>query len=104
MKLSISGVYEEFKSFKKTKKYKEIVDSGIKIVFKPKRAENTATLEKIEKLKQVSLEKPVDESNESNFKNILQTIVNQQKNSHLSELYELILNNRDIKADSFLFV
>ena len=104
VKLSISGVYEEFKSFKKTKKYKEIVDSGVKIVFKPKRSENTATLEKIEKLKQISLEKAVNESSESNFKDILQTIVNQQKNSHLSELYELILNNRDIKADSFLFV
>jgi DNA repair exonuclease SbcCD nuclease subunit len=104
VKLSISGVYEEFKSFKKTKKYKEIVESGVKVVFKPKRSDNKATLEKLESMKEVSLTKNVDESHETNFRNILQAIVDQQKNNHLSELYELVVNNREVSADSFLFL
>jgi DNA repair exonuclease SbcCD nuclease subunit len=39
IKLSISGEYEEFKTFKKTKKYKELTSNGIKVVFKPKKKE-----------------------------------------------------------------
>jgi hypothetical protein len=39
IKLSISGEYEDFKTFKKTKKYKELTQKGVKVVFKPKKAE-----------------------------------------------------------------
>ena len=37
IKVTLSGSSEEFKSFKKTNKYKEIVDKGVKIVFKHKK-------------------------------------------------------------------
>ena len=39
IKVTVSGVYDQFKAFKKTKKYKEILDKGVKVVFKPKRIE-----------------------------------------------------------------
>lgn len=36
VKITLSGNVEEFKAFKKTKKYKELISDGIKIVFKTK--------------------------------------------------------------------
>lgn len=37
VKVSISGTNDEFKSFKKTQKYKELVKDGVKVVFKSTR-------------------------------------------------------------------
>ena len=82
IKITLSGNYEQFKAVKKTKKYKELMKDGIKVVFKPiniKNKENTN-----------------NENNESenNFSTILQNLVNSQKNIYLKESYEIVINNK----------
>jgi hypothetical protein len=97
IKVSINGVYEEFKTFKKTKKYKELISKGGKVIFKPKRIEN--------KIKNEDLSKIIEDSkNSSNFKQIITDIVNSKKDSYLYEVFEFILNNNNIKSDDIMFL
>jgi len=48
LKMSISGDYEEFKTFKKSKKYKQLISNGVNVVFKPTRKEVKLKNEKIQ--------------------------------------------------------
>jgi DNA repair exonuclease SbcCD nuclease subunit len=82
IKLSISGSIDSFKSFKKTKKYKDILDKGVKIVFKPKRIE---ILEKKDK-------EIISEDN--NFKNILLELVKKDNNKNLLDIYNILINEK----------
>lgn len=89
IKVTVSGVYEEFKALKKTKKYRDLTDKGVKIVFKPSKI--------------IHNEEPLDESL-SNFDDILLWKVNASKNPYLVQAYELVVNNKEISADEVLFV
>ena len=92
VKLTVNGDYEEFKALKKTKKYKDIVDKGIKVVFKPKKLEYKTTHES-------------DITNESkNFNEILNTIITQEKNKYLMQSYELVLNGKEINENDIIFL
>ena len=92
IKISVSGQHEEFKAFKKTKKYKELVKEGKKIIFKPTR-------------KQVKEAKDIKELiNETDFKNILNTLVYSEKNNFLYELYELVINGKKVNREDILFI
>jgi len=95
IKLSISGEYEDFKTFKKTKKYKELTQKGVKVVFKPKRAEI--------KNKKDNIKECLD-NNPNDFNDIIRTIIEQQKNSFLYEAYELVINSKNISSDDVLFL
>lgn len=91
IKLTVSGSFEEFKALKKTKKYKDIMDKGIKLVFKAdkiKKAENVP--EKIE--------------NETVFSTILNELVNEKKDNYLLEIYELVVNNKKIDKTDFMYI
>jgi DNA repair exonuclease SbcCD nuclease subunit len=81
IKISVSGTIESFKSFKKSKKYKEILDNGVKVVFKPK---------KIEKINTEDLNESVV-SDDIHFKNILLELLNKDKNKFLIDIYNEIL-------------
>jgi DNA repair exonuclease SbcCD nuclease subunit len=87
LKVTISGVYDQFKSFKKTKKYKNLIQKGVKVVFKPKRIEIKEQKEK------------VYESDDSCFNDILHTLVTNYKDPYLSQAYELVVNNKQVKSD-----
>lgn len=97
LKVSISGEFEDFKVLKKTKKYKELVDNGIKVVFKPKRSEKKLKDEKV----QENIEK-----NEgiSDFRLILEDMIENQKNPYLREAYELIVNNKQVDSSSIIYM
>ena len=86
VKISISGNYEEFKAFKKTEKFREIVKAGAKIVFKPKR------IEKIEKREEI-LKLQLAEKDERDFLNILKRLVANENNEVLSEFYERVISD-----------
>lgn len=77
IKVTITGVYDEFKAFKKTQKYKKLIKDGAKVVFKVK---NMDVLE--EKVDGKKLE----------FSSILHSIVNSSKNDYLFQAYELVMN------------
>lgn len=89
IKVTVSGVYEDFKALKKTKKYRELTDKGVKVVFKPKKI--------------IHEEEPLDESL-SKFDEILLWKVNTTKNPFLVQAYELVVNNKEISANEVLFV
>lgn len=91
IKITISGGYDQFKALKKTKKYKKLIDDGIKVVFKAK---------KIEHENEIS-EKIV---NETTFINILNEIINQEKDSYLFQTYELVVNNKQVKKDDIIYL
>ena len=91
VKITISGVYDEFKAFKKTKKYRELVKTGTKVVFKPKKV--------------TTEEKANDpEVNETDFCKILNALVLNEKNSFLYQAYELIVNSKTISEGDILFM
>ena len=79
IKITVSGSYDQFKALKKTKKYKKIIEDGVKIVFKPKKIEVEQNLHIV---------------NEKTFTTILNEIINQQKNDYLFHTYELVVNNK----------
>jgi DNA repair exonuclease SbcCD nuclease subunit len=92
IKVTLKGNYEEFKSIKKTKKYKELLENNIKVVFKPN--------------KKASIIDEINDINtkDSSFNKILNTIVDKEKDSYLSEVYELIINNNKIKHSDIIFL
>ena len=97
IKVSISGQYEEFKTFKKTKKYKELINNGVKVVFKPKRSEKKAKEEDLSKLIEVS-------QGTNNFNEILCSIVTSSKDAYLFEVYEEVINDNLVKSDDIVFL
>jgi DNA repair exonuclease SbcCD nuclease subunit len=82
LKLTISGSFDEFKTFKKSEKYKELTKNGTKVVFKAK--------------KEITKQK---ETTDTNFRDILFKLVSETKNKTLLEYYELVINNRKIIFD-----
>jgi DNA repair exonuclease SbcCD nuclease subunit len=97
IKVSIAGDYDEFKSFKKTKKYKELINKGVKVVFKAKK--------NAEKIKNEKLNKIIEETEDlNNFKEIITNIINSKKDPYLYEIYEFIINNNIISSDDILFI
>jgi DNA repair exonuclease SbcCD nuclease subunit len=90
IKLTLKGDYEEFKALKKTKKYKEILEKGIKIVFKPKKMENKEIVEVNEK--------------DKTFLNILEVLINKEKDPYLIQSYDLIIKNKNTKTKDIIFL
>ena len=102
IKVTVSGNYDEFKALKKTKKYKNLLDQGVKVVFKPKKL-NKAKKEVNENGDENN---DVDgvESNGTDFKAILSSIVSGEKNAYLLKAYELIVNGKEMSLDDVMFL
>ena len=89
VKISISGSYDEFKAFKKTKKYKDLIKKGTKVVFKAK------------KVKDIDNSIPEDYTD---FRKNLQALVGSEKNPFLTQAYELIINNNNISYNDIFYM
>ena len=96
IKVTLKGDYNEFKAVKKTKKYKNLVDKGVKVVFKPQK----------EKVVQNNTEEKVESDNttDTSFNKILSNMINEQKNPYLLQTYELIINGKEMKIEDVLFL
>lgn len=90
VKITVSGVYEEFKAFKKTKKYRDIVKSGTKVVFKPKKLEKKEDEEESEKFEA------------TDFSKILNSLVLKEKNPYLYQIHELVVNDKEISEEDII--
>jgi hypothetical protein len=90
IKVTVSGVYEEFKALKKTNEYKKLIEKGVKVVFKQKKLDIKEEYKEVEGL--------VD------FKSILLDIVNMQKDSMLVQAYELVVNGKDMNDKDVIFL
>tara|TARA_B100000073_G_C23729377_1_gene570312 strand:+ start:1705 stop:2718 length:1014 start_codon:yes stop_codon:yes gene_type:complete len=83
-KLTLSGNSEEFKTFKKSNKYKELTKKGIKVVYKPKKKDNQ-TLSDI--------------PDDINFSEILHKLILNEKNGELLTLFNHVVYDKDINED-----
>lgn len=91
--LSISGINpEEFKSFQKSKKYKELQKAGIKVKFNQQRSEL---------LKEVDKEAA---TKGSDFREILHALVQKEKNPHLTAAYELLINEKVVSEEDIIYI
>ncbi len=91
--LSISGINpEEFKSFQKSKKYKELQKAGIKVKFNQQRSELIKEVDKEAATKG------------SNFREILYALVQKEKNSYLTSAYELLINEKVVKEEDIIYL
>jgi hypothetical protein len=106
IKITVSGNYDDFKALRKTKKYKDLVNK-VKIVFKPKKVK--VPLPGAEN-KEGKTEENEDGNEDGNntlhteFPEILHTLINTEKNNYLLQVYELIINNKEICADDIMFL
>jgi hypothetical protein len=90
VKITLSGVYDDFKAFKKTKKYNDLIKSGTKVVFKPKKIREE--------------EKQEESFEEKDFGKILCSLILDTKNIHLYKQYEMIVNNKNISEQDIFFI
>lgn len=86
IKLCVKGTYEQFKGFKKTKQYKDLISQGVKIAYKPQQ------LEKIEEDVQENIV----------FDDILYKLVMKDKNSYLLKSYYHVIHNKNEDDDSII--
>lgn len=96
LKVTLSGNYDQFKALKKTKKYKNLLDKGVKVIFKPKKIKKEDENTTVSKEDQTSVS--------SDFKSILDSIINHQKDPYLFRAYELIVNGKEICLDDVMFL
>ena len=97
VKLTLTGSYEQFKALKKTKDYQNILDTGVKVVFKPKKIKQKTKVDG----KEVD-GKEVDVN--SGFNTILNSLIMEEKNKYLLQSYELIINNKEISSNDIFFL
>ena len=91
IKITVSGSYDQFKALKKTKKYKKLVDKGLKVVFKSKKIDHKEDL-------------PETVVNETAFSTILNEIINKKKDNYLYETYELVVNNNQVNNKDIMYL
>jgi DNA repair exonuclease SbcCD nuclease subunit len=102
LKVTLSGNYDQFKALKKTKKYKNLLEKGVKVVFKPKKLKKKKT--KVgEDGKEVEVVDEVQSSG-TDFKTILNSIVNDQRDPYLVQAFELIVNGKEMGLDDVMFL
>lgn len=91
LRITLSGNYEEFKAVKKTKKYKDLLKEGVKLVFKHSKVETT-----IEDLK--------SQTSSSDFTTILNNIIISSKDPYLLQAYDNIVNSKKTKLEDIFFL
>ncbi len=91
IKVTVTGNYEQFKALKRTKKYKDMLKGGTKVVFKPKKLVQ----------QEVAQENP---EGEGTFRSILNRLILEEKSPYLSQAYELIVNERESGTDDVIFL
>jgi DNA repair exonuclease SbcCD nuclease subunit len=95
IKITLSGNYSEFKTFKKSKKYKEIIKSGVKVVFKPKKVKGEEKEKK---------DKDNQTMEEHGFSKILNILVMKEKNTDVYTTYEEVVNEKLVKPEDVLII
>ena len=91
LRLTVSGNYDQFKALKKTKKYKQMLEKGIKIVFKPDRQTD-------------GTENKVSEISTTDFSTALQNIVLDQKDPYVLQAYDLIVSEKRTTIQDIFFL
>lgn len=99
IKLTLSGNINDFKAIKKTKKYKNLIDKGAKIVFKQKRLEIDDN-----PIKQVDNNDENKQNACTDFKIVLNNIIESKHDSFLYQAYEYVVNDKIVDSDDVIYV
>lgn len=89
IKISVSGSYEKFKNFRKSREYKKMVKEGKKIVFKAKKLD--LIKEENLHLDLAGLDDKEGRCNGSEFNILLNKLVDMEKDEYLNTCYKSIL-------------
>lgn len=79
VRMTVSGNQEDFKAFKKSNKYKKLVDSGVKVVFKPTKSDIVLSH---------------TEHDVTDFYEILRGLVEKSDVEHVKSVYESIVKGK----------
>jgi len=98
IKVTLNGNYDQFKALKKTNKYKNLLEKGVKVIFKPKK--------NIKRIDADGNEKVLDENihNGLHFNTILDSLVNTHRDPYLFEAHELVVNGKEMDIKDVLFL
>ena len=80
LRITLGGTYEEFKTFKKSKKYKELVKQGVKVVYKQRKIEET---------------KIQHEYTDNEFDKILYNMIIKEKDNELLNAYNYVVLKKE---------
>jgi DNA repair exonuclease SbcCD nuclease subunit len=92
VRITLSGDYDQFKAIKKTVKYKQLVDSGVKIVFK---VDKGCSLPDDELKQDIST---------TDFTDILFKMVSCKKDPYLLQVYDLVVNKKQTDIHDVFFL
>lgn len=106
IKITLSGNYDQFKALKKTKKYKNLLDKGVKVVFKPKKIvkKNENNQVNQDNKGEQGHNEALDKSLTADFKSILENMVMSHKDPFLYKTYELVVNGKEADVEDILFL
>jgi DNA repair exonuclease SbcCD nuclease subunit len=92
VRVTLSGDYDQFKAIKKTIKYKQLVDSGVKIVFK------------INKEVRVAEDEARNDISTTDFSDILLGMISNVKDTFLMQAYDRVVNQKSTKTEDVFFL
>lgn len=92
VRITVSGEYEQFKALKKTTKYKELIDKGVKIVFKVSRDEKHTE------------EPETKDISTTDFSKILLSMIIDKRDAVLMNAYDLVVNQKVSKKEDVFFL
>ena len=91
VRITLSGDHTEFKSIKKTKRYKDLVEQGVKIVFKM----NKTPEADIPGAKDITA---------TDFSEILSTIISNETDIFLLQAFDKVVNNKITNREDIFFL
>ena len=92
VRVTLSGDYDQFKAIKKTAKYKQLVESGVKIVFK------------INKDVRMADDEARKDISTTDFTDILFGMVSNGKDAFLMQAYDLVVNQKITNTEDVFFL
>lgn len=100
-KLVISGMDTDFKVIKESKEYKNLIDNGMKVVFKPKVQTNVNSL--ITKMKDID-DDSSDGNNPKYIKILNRLVLDDSSDKYLYSMYQKIVHNRNVKPENLITI
>jgi DNA repair exonuclease SbcCD nuclease subunit len=93
LRITLSGDYDQFKAVKKTVKYKELIESGVKIVFNVTKDEQ-----------HTNDHDSMADISTTDFSKILLSMIVERKDVNLLNAYDHVVNQKTNKKDDVFFL
>jgi DNA repair exonuclease SbcCD nuclease subunit len=91
IRITISGDKDQFKATKKTKKYKDLIEQGVKIVFKTKRSELKTKDDIVSNY-----------SKDADFSTIIASIIKKHDDPYLNQAFDLVVHGKEHEVETMI--